>query len=105
MVAYCAAFIVAIGGLFVQRYEGFNTSSILIGLAAGIMYFLAGYSFMRALDHGRLSLSWTIRSLAIVIPIVASIVFWHEDLNWKRCIGFCFLAICVVLVGAERKNS
>ena len=101
-VAYCVAFITAIGGLFVQGYETFKISSILIGFVAGMMVFLAGFSFMRAVNYGKLSLSWTIRTLAVVIPIGVSIVFWHEQLNWRKCIGFCSLVMCVILVGAER---
>jgi uncharacterized membrane protein len=101
-IAYCVSFIAAAGSLFIQGHNSLNTRSVIIGLVAGIMVFLSGISFMRAMSYGKLSLSWTVRTLAVAIPIAAAIIFWHEEFSWKHVIGFGLLALCIILIGSDK---
>jgi len=103
-VAYCMAFAVAAGSFFMNVDRSFHAPVILLGVGAGIMVCVAGFSFIMALKFGKLSLGWTIRTFAIAIPIVASIIFWQEKINWKSSAGLCSLIISIVLAGTEKEN-
>ncbi len=79
--------------------EGFVTDMrvIGIGLAAGVLMFATMRLFFLAMTQGGLAIGWTFVSLAIVIPVVASIWIWNEVPNRYQIAGLLLVVPCVLL--------
>jgi uncharacterized membrane protein len=76
-----------------------------MGIAAGAMVFFATLSFFHHIGHGQLSASWTIISLAIAFPVLASILIWHEQPTVKQTIGLALIVIALVLFGRHETSN
>ena len=82
-------------------YKGsfhFNLKLLGVGLLGGISVFFGRWLFMRALRYGKVSVSWVILSLAVLIPILASIFIWKEIPDAKKILGICLIPISFILL-------
>ncbi len=53
---------------------------------------------MRALKYGKISTSWIVLNLAVLIPILASIFIWKEIPDIKKILGICLIPISFLLL-------
>ena len=86
---------------FSALYE-FDVISIGIGLLGGMCAFGATWGILNALRFGKVSTSWTILGLSLVIPTMASIIFWGERLTFTKGLGFVLVCISIILIGKDR---
>jgi len=87
--------------LLFRSFE-FDGISIGIGLVGGLCAFGATWAILNALRFGKVSTSWTIFGLSLVIPTMASIIFWGERLTLTKGLGFVLVCISIVLIGKDR---
>lgn len=62
----------------VGSHEVIAWATIWLGIGFGLAGGLAQLAFFRALRYGALSVSWTIVQLSMMMPVLASILFWGE---------------------------
>lgn len=82
-------------------YKGsfqFNLKLLGVGLLGGISVFFGRWLFMRALRYGKVSISWIVLNLAVLIPILASIYIWKEVPDVKKILGICLIPISFILL-------
>jgi len=73
--------------------------AIWLGVGFGLAGGLAQFAFFRALRYGALSVSWTVVQLSMLMPVLASILFWGEHPTlWQRA-AIGGVALAVVLMG------
>ena len=84
--------------------EGFVTDwrVIALGAGAGLLMLATMRWFFLAMERGGLAIGWTFVSLAIVIPVVASIWIWNEIPNRYQVVGMLLVIPCVLLFGDLR---
>jgi len=104
LIAYTVAAVSAVGNLIRDWPMSFQMNGFTIGCASGFLVFGAGFTFFGAVKYGRLALSWTIRALALAIPIAASLIFWHEAFTARKALGFCAMLGCILLVGSGNRR-
>lgn len=95
--------------------KGFSLPSLgLVGFSfvASIFFWSSGFASINALRFGPLGASWTILRLAMIIPMLASILFWHEisippanGSEWRRVLGIVFTIAAVVLIGNDHVKA
>lgn len=85
-------------------FKGIPSPVIQLGLAAGILFFIAVVTFFEVTRWGRLSISWTAVSLSLVIPTLASILFWKEKPSPSQIFGIIGVATALIMLGADRKQ-
>lgn len=49
-----------------------------LALIAAVFYWSAGFTALKAVETGHLGMTWTINRLSMVIPTLASIIYWQE---------------------------
>lgn len=74
-----------------------NSTAAIMGFATGISCYLATLTFFYHIRTGVLAVSWTVIGLAVSFPVLASIVFWHEEPTVKQWIGLALIPIAVIL--------
>ena len=73
--------------------------ALWLGLAYGLSGGSAQLFFFRALFHGEMSVSWTIVQLSTIIPVAASIVFWHEYPSPLQAVAIVGMVVAILLMG------
>jgi uncharacterized membrane protein len=76
-------------------------AAIGIGVVFGIMTFFNILAFRVATTKGKISTSWTIVQLALVIPVFASIFIWHETPTMRHYLGFTLTFVAIILLGMD----
>ncbi len=96
LVMTATAFIVY-GTLWALSGFPVNATVLGAGLFAGLAFYLAVRTFFRAIPYGPLSVSWSIISMAVIVPTVASILIWHEIPSSLQALGMLLVGVALVL--------
>jgi len=72
--------------------------AVVLGVGFGLAGGLSQLTFFRALRHGALSVSYSVVALSILIPVLASILFWAErpTILQGAAIGGAVLAVALM---------
>lgn len=95
-----ASIAMLIWGLATGRME-LAWRAIELGVAMGIGCYLSVAIFRRASALGRISTSWTVLNLALIVPVAASIVIWKEQPESKHWMGLGLTVLAVILIGID----
>lgn len=95
-----AAIIVLVWGL-VRGTTVTPGAAVILGVVDGVIVFASVLVFRRAAALGRISTSWTILNLSLVIPVIASVVFWREIPSARHHAGFGLTLIAIILLGID----
>ena len=92
--------------ILLKRQLPINANALLLGVGAGVMVYFATLSFFHHMTRGQLSASWTVISLAVGFPVLASIFLWGEHPTTKQTIGMGLIVVALILFGRhETKPS
>ena len=82
------------------------TSAFSAGLAIalGLLGFINVSVFRYAVAKGKISTSWTIANLSLIIPVAASIIFWHEIPTVKHLLGLLLVIGAILLIGKDIRS-
>lgn len=84
----------------------FNLHACLLGVATGVAGYFATLTFFIHITRGQLSTSWTVISLSLAFPVMASILIWHEHPSPRQFAGFFLIVIALFCFGHhEMKNG
>ena len=88
---------------FAASGHRYDPTAALLGVVAGVFTYLSTITFFYHMRGARLALSWTVIGMAVVFPVAASILIWHEHPNTKQWLGLALLPVAFVLLGAGGK--
>ncbi|MGC8804709.1 MAG: hypothetical protein ACP5QD_02060, partial [Candidatus Ratteibacteria bacterium] len=63
--------------------------------------FISRLALLTALKYGKISSSWTTINLSLIIPILASMIFWKEIPNIRQAIGLLMVPLAIILLQEE----
>ncbi len=78
-----------------------SASTAWIGATAGVSYVVAYFVLFRLMALRGVAISTAISRLAVVIPVVASIVIWHDRPNTYQAIGCLLALVSLPLLGIK----
>ncbi|MHB0997832.1 MAG: EamA family transporter [Armatimonadota bacterium] len=102
---YAGAVISILVYILITQNLKFNQSVIMLGIAAGFTSFFASLTFFMHIKYGQLSTSWTIISLSVAFPVLASIFIWHEIPDAGQILAMVFIVIAFILMGQSGPSS
>ncbi|HET6452856.1 MAG TPA: EamA family transporter [Armatimonadota bacterium] len=91
--------------ILIKRELSMNAGALLLGIVAGVLAFFSTLSFFHHMKRGQLSASWTVISLAVGIPVLASIFLWGEHPTMKQTIGMVLIVAALVLFGRHETSN
>jgi uncharacterized membrane protein len=91
--------------ILLKHKLGYNSPALAMGIVAGVLVFFATLSFFYHMKRGQLSASWTVISLSIGFPVLASIFAWHERPTEKQIVGMALIVIALVLFGRHETSG
>lgn len=81
--------------------ESIHPKVAVIAVVTGVLMCLAALTFFYHMRTGVLAVSWTVIGLAIVFPVMASIVMWHERPTPKQWVGLALIPLAFACFGAN----
>lgn len=82
-----------------------NLRALLLGTISGFMVYFATLSFFHHIRRGQLSVSWTVISLAVAFPVLASILIWHERPSARQIAGLVLIVSALLLFGKHESSD
>lgn len=102
---FLTAFVLALIRLLLDSNPASSTFIIGLGIALGLAGFVNVSVFRIAVTKGNISTSWTIANLSLVIPVMASVLFWHEKFTVKHFLGLVLVIVAILLIGKDLKGA
>jgi drug/metabolite transporter (DMT)-like permease len=78
---------------------------VLIGSFTGAIAALALFVFQTALRYGKISTSWLIVNLTSAVPVLVSILLFHEKLSVAKSSGILLVFIAIVLLWLDKRRD
>ena len=101
-VNYIVAGLVACLWFLSRRPDHVAVMATLFGCLGGLMYVLCYLCIMAMLDRQGISVATALTRLAIVVPIMAAVLFWHERPNGFQVSGLLLAGIAILLFDFRR---
>jgi EamA domain-containing membrane protein RarD len=76
-----------------------------IALPFGVSASVAILAFQAGIRHGDIATSWLAINLSSGVPTVASILIYHEALDWKRTVALCLIPISMALLWKDKREA
>ena len=102
---YLGATVTVVAYILMKGKLPFHQHALLMGVVAGFMAFFSTLSFFYHMKFGQLSASWTVISLSIGIPIMASIFIWSEYPSSKQMVGLALIVVALTLFGRHETSN
>lgn len=80
-------------------------AAVALGGVDALVIFAGVLFFRRAAAIGRISTSWTILNLSLVMPVVASVFLWREIPSLRHYVGFAMTIAAIALLGIDAARS
>ena len=102
---YVGSTLAALGYVILKGELSWVPGAAWLGVAGGIMVFFATLAFFYHMRRGQLSVSWTVISLSVGFPVLASIFFWHEVPTPRQTMGMLLIVFALGFFGWHEKNG
>ncbi len=89
-----AAIAAAISVIYKGSFE-FSVTACILGVLAGLAYFTAYYLMINAIRISGISIAWSAVRLSVLVPILFSIFYWHEQPGVYQIMGI--VSVCIAL--------
>lgn len=96
---YTSATFLCVVSMTIREGWIFDWRVIVLGAMCGFCLFIAMRTFFFAMSQGGLAVGWTIVNMAVVIPLIVSVVFWKQIPGKYQEIGFLLMVPCILLFG------
>ena len=104
-VQYVTALVFVSAATLVLKPAPLNLRAIGLGVCGGTSMFVAIGTFFYVVRYGYLSVSWAIINLSVMIPVLASVAFWHEVPNVWQLVGLVFVAAALLTPTPDAFNQ
>jgi drug/metabolite transporter (DMT)-like permease len=97
---------IGMNGVVLAR-DGYETPMkvFLVAIIFGAISGLALWTFQLGIRYGKIATSWLLINLSAAIPTIASILIYHEAVNWQKAATLCLVVAAVFFVWLDRKDG
>lgn len=81
----------------------FSSKVLLIGGAGGLCASGALFVFQTGLKYGKISTSWLVLNLSMSLPILISLLFFAEKINWIKGLGIGLVLAAILMLWRDKK--
>ncbi len=102
----CSLLGAAYGGfqLVLPQVEGFSTT-LWLGLISGVLYLAGLVMFQANTRKNGVVLSSVFMKLGLLVPIVVSVLFFHEIPGPGQIVGFAIAVLAIVLINLKKDGN
>lgn len=84
--------------------EGFSVT-LWLGLISGVLYLASFVAFQNNIRKNGIVLSAVFMKLGLLVPIVVSMLFFHENPTLTQIAGFCIAVFAIVLINVKKEAA
>ena len=84
--------------------SGFSTT-VALGVVGGILFLVSFMLLQWNTAKNGIVLSSVFMKLGLLVPMILSVLVFHELPTWTQITGFCIALIAIVLINAKKENS
>ena len=80
-------------------------ATVGLGILGGILYLVAFIQLQWNTVRNGIVLSSVFMKLGLLVPMLLSVLFFHELPTWLQIIGFCLALAAIVLINAKKEKA
>lgn len=84
--------------------SGFSTT-VVLGVVGGILFLVSFMLLQWNTARNGIVLTSVFMKLGLLVPMILSVLVFHEFPTWTQITGFCIALIAIVLINAKKENS
>lgn len=84
--------------------SGFS-ATVALGIVGGILFLVSFMLFQWNTARNGIVLSSVFMKLGLLVPMVLSVLVFHELPTWTQIAGFCIALFAIVLINAKKENN
>ena len=93
------------GNIRLFAYESGMETAVGLGLASGLLYLVCFVLLQQSIRHNGIVLSSASMKLgAVLIPVIAAVVLFHEQMKWLQLWGCVFAAAAILLINIGKED-
>ncbi len=77
--------------------------TVALGIAGGILFLVSFMLLQWNTARNGIVLSSVFMKLGLLVPMVLSVLFFHEFPTWLQIIGFCLALLAIILINANKE--
>lgn len=86
------------------QVDGFSTT-VWLGLSSGVLYLAGLVMFQSNTGKKGIVLSSVFMKLGLLVPMVASVLFFHEQPTLPQIAGFAIAIVAILLINLKKEGS
>ena len=90
--------------LVMPQAVGFSVT-LWLGLISGVLYLASFVAFQNNIRKNGIVLSAVFMKLGLLVPIVVSMLFFHENPTLTQIAGFCIAVFAIVLINMKKEAA
>lgn len=90
--------------LICPNVSGFSTT-VALGVVGGILFLVSFMLLQWNTARNGIVLTSIFMKLGLLVPMILSVLVFHELPTWTQITGFCIALIAIVLINAKKENS
>jgi drug/metabolite transporter (DMT)-like permease len=101
-VLLCKQFVGFLIGLAVAVFAGgvsYSPKLVVLGLIAAASYIAALAAYLTASRERDIAANWTVMNLSVVLPILVSVVWFHDAFTLAKAVGVVLTLSSIVAIG------
>lgn len=79
----------------------YNSRLVWLGLIGALSYIAGLAAYLTASRERDIAANWTIVNLSVVLPILVSVVWFHDVFTWVKGVGVFFTLLSVIAIGGS----
>ena len=94
---YFVAVFVSLSFLLLSPTNTYSFITLIFGAILAILFVFSFFAFTKAVAVAGAALASVSASLSVIIPIILSMLIFHEQPNYKQIFGFVFTLLTILL--------
>jgi len=104
-VNYIVAALLSIFSVVSEGRFQFSSPTMIFGTMNGVTYVVCFFLILYAMNARGIAVSMAIVRIAVIIPVLFSIIYWQEIPNGWQVIGIVLACISLPLLAARRRDN
>ena len=81
------------------RLSLYNATVLKLAFVGAVFYVATCLAYLNASREREIAANWTLLNLSVIVPVLLSILVFHDKLSWSKVLGFGFTLAAIVLIG------
>jgi drug/metabolite transporter (DMT)-like permease len=77
----------------------FEPHVMILAFVGAVFYVFTCFAYLTASREREIAANWTILNLSVIVPVLLSVILFHDKFSYSKMLGFAFTLAAIILIG------